>query len=152
MKMLNPYQIQQRKLTIVKVRGYLAKNPMQHFNLIRKELNIGTGSLRKALIALLLHGDIIRIKLDGRFSNYLFFILKRQYKMVDYVNQRMERDRRTLGRESSMDLDELTVMIIRMASKSKRSVCKEHGISTSQFDRLVKHYSYLQEFKRGLGQ
>jgi len=71
--------------------------------------------------------------------------------MLDYVNQRGERDRRILGRESSKDLDELIVMIIRMAGKSKRSVCIEHGISTSQFDRLVEHYPYLQELKRGLG-
>ena len=151
MKMLNPYQMQQRKFTIEKVRRYLAKNPMDHFNLIRKQLDIGTGPLRKALNALLLHGDIIRIKLDGRFSNYLFFILRKDYETLDYLNQRMERDRRTLGRESSKDLNELIVMIIRMIIKSKRSVCIEHGISVSQFDRLVEHYPYLQELRMRSG-
>lgn len=147
----NEYQLQQLEFSERKVLEYLKRSGLPYFNEIRREIGMGTAPLRKALIRLMLKRQIIPINLGRKYKSYLFFLRKEEEWMFNLIDQRMGRKQRIESRKRGIDLEGLTLMLCKTVSKSKRSVCKEHNISVSQFDRLVEYYPYLKEIKNGLG-
>jgi len=114
-------------------------------------MSLGTVSLRRAIIRLLLKGKILKVELGSRYRNYIFFMRKKDQWLYDYVSQAQVRDYKTKGRKKgSLSIDDLKFMLIKMVRKSKRSVCKERGISVSQFNRLVDEYPVLNRVKRAI--